>query len=82
MKWNFHCPPTRSLRTIQSNSVIHFPGVNPYAKGDKTFQKGWELFFDENIVNNIVSNTKMHIAEKKQRSTLGKGVVSQLIQYP
>ncbi|KAG8319565.1 hypothetical protein J6590_089200 [Homalodisca vitripennis] len=38
-RWRIHCHPARSVRTRQSNIVIHLPGVKPYAKNAKTPKK-------------------------------------------
>ncbi|KAG8334854.1 hypothetical protein J6590_081210 [Homalodisca vitripennis] len=43
-RWRIHCPPARSVRTRQSNIVIHPPGVKPYAKNAKTPVECWGLF--------------------------------------
>ncbi|KAG8259942.1 hypothetical protein J6590_005080 [Homalodisca vitripennis] len=52
-RWRIHCPPARSVRTRQSNIVIHLPGVKPYFKNAKTPVECWGLSLQKNLPTEI-----------------------------
>uniref|UniRef100_A0A1B6E438 PiggyBac transposable element-derived protein domain-containing protein n=1 Tax=Clastoptera arizonana TaxID=38151 RepID=A0A1B6E438_9HEMI len=59
----------KAVRTRRANIIIHLPGVKAYAKNARTALECWELFFGEDILNIIVTNTNMHIAEETSTYT-------------
>lgn len=53
----------QAVRTRRANIIMHLPGVKAYAKNAKTTLECWQLSFDEDILNIIVTNTNLRIAE-------------------
>lgn len=58
-----HCTRPRNVRVPRQNIVIRLPGVKHYAKQVKTPINCRSLFFDEEMLNIIVTNTNLHIEE-------------------
>lgn len=63
--WNKN-PPPRNRRRLRSNIISHLPGVKTIAKTAKTVFEVWNLFFDSQILDEIVRCTNVFI-EKRLR---------------
>lgn len=63
-KWKLEIP-SQNIRTRSQNIVSHLPGVKRAAKQAKTPLASWCAFFDDHMLNLIVSNTNKYIESKK-----------------
>lgn len=62
-KWNKHVPNQR-VRTRADNIITHLPGVKQCAKNAKSVLDCWHLFFDRQIIEDIVRWTNVKIQQK------------------
>lgn len=58
--------PAQKVRTPSHNIVRDLPGVRGAAKGAKSVIACWGAFFDDDLLNIIVTNTNRYIAGKKE----------------
>lgn len=58
--WRKHCS-NLNVRTRQSNIVIRLPGVKEYGKKAKSIFDCWNLFFSDDMLDIIVTNTNKKI---------------------
>jgi hypothetical protein len=66
MKWSKEIPK-RTVRTRSENIITHLPGVRNRAKNAKTPLKCFLLFFDEQMITDVVEHTNQRISEKSDR---------------
>ncbi|XP_050295855.1 uncharacterized protein LOC126735788 [Anthonomus grandis grandis] len=66
MKWNKTCFP-ENVRTRQENIIVRLPGVIGLAQNAQTLFKTWQLFFDDDIVMDLVNSTNIYIESISQR---------------
>nr|XP_023022184.1 uncharacterized protein LOC111510461 [Leptinotarsa decemlineata] len=59
-KWNKICH-TRNIRTRQENIIVSLPGVIGPAKNASSPIEAWQLFFDDNIITELVESTNIYI---------------------
>ena len=53
--------PNAKVRTSSCNIIIHLPGLKSVASGITEPVESWELFFDSNVIKNIVDCTNIFI---------------------
>lgn len=63
-KW--YCEPTPKTRTQAHNLVRHLPGVIGEAKNAKTPLECWSYFFDDDILQRVVTYTNEYITSIKE----------------
>ena len=63
-KWRKHLP-SLNVRTRSKNIVTRLPGVKGPARNLRTIVDIWKCFFDEEILNMIVSNTNLFITQQE-----------------
>lgn len=59
-KWNKVCP-TKNVRTRQENIIVRLPGVIGPAKNATCPLEAWQLFFDNDIMRELVESTNIYI---------------------
>lgn len=65
-KW-FKDPPNKRVRIGSENIITHLPGVKGYGKSAKTPKDCFLLFFDEQLITDIVKTTNLRILEKSEK---------------
>lgn len=60
-KWEKQCKP-RNVRTRQHNSYTHLPGVKQYARSVQLPLESWSKLVDDQMLNDIVTNTNFYIS--------------------
>ncbi|XP_050314861.1 piggyBac transposable element-derived protein 4-like [Anthonomus grandis grandis] len=63
-RWKLQMP-VQNVRTRLHNIVSHLPGVKGAARNARSVLACWSAFFDDDILNLIVSNTNKYIFSKK-----------------
>lgn len=60
-KWYAKPFHTKNTRTLKKNLVLHLPGPKAEARNAKSEYEAWKLFFDDNILQEIVTHTNKEI---------------------
>lgn len=63
-KW-YRKPPPLNVRTPARNIVTRLPGVKGAAKNALTPLQGWNILFDNDMIDHVVSCTNKYIEKKK-----------------
>ncbi|KAH9636992.1 hypothetical protein HF086_013662 [Spodoptera exigua] len=66
VKWS-KVPPCNAVRTRAQNIIVHLPGVKEYARNAKSPLECFQLFFDREVIQLLVTNTNLYIDKIKAR---------------
>ncbi|CAG4953459.1 unnamed protein product [Parnassius apollo] len=67
----------RSSRTPQRNIIFHAPGNKALAKFTTSALDSWKLFFTDEILHMIVTNTNLEISEQRKKYKSDRLITSQ-----
>lgn len=66
VKWS-KVPPSNAIRTRTQNIILHLPGVKAHARNANYFHECFQLFFDSDAIELLVTNTNLCIDKIKEK---------------
>lgn len=72
-KWKKHLEYCKNIRTRADNIITQLPGVKGEAKQKTVAAEIWSLFVTDEMIENIVTYTKMEIETKQYSETERQG---------
>ena len=73
--WRSH-PPSTSGRTKKCNIVTNEPGVNSFAKNAQSPLECWQLYFPDEILNEIVNHTNSRLDQMRSKYNRERDVLA------
>lgn len=67
--YRWHSRPfySKNTRTLRKNLILHLPGPKGAARNTKSEYEAWQLFFDETILQEIITHTNEEIVRNQKQ---------------